>query len=577
MEEEFSGPLRSALGAVLASGDSSLDEFLDLSGIPQGDTPDDLERAFDERYGITIVDGRLILDGDVDVSSIKTLARMLGGLSGIYDKFPFLGDHPVDDDLGSSSFVEAPSFPIQLLVVFSRHISSTIPETFPPVSFTDEEVLGVDVSLSSILDLPGVVESEVITNVFWLGQSSPVASARRKMRSLGLPGSYFVDAVSGSSSSSLVVNTIPNPLDIPRFSAAFGSSADAVLQRVTRPLSLFPDPSDAAEAITRFIQRSTPGGAGSSGVQDFSSPTSALMSVLDIGKTFNIDEFSDSLGVSTDPDNLPATQFAEGISKSIKTNLAVSNAMMAEFQSAVSGPLNSMLSLQSVANSLLNDPSGQVMNCVLGAGFSPSFDYGVPGVPSIGAGTPGIPGVTTASALESALSTIENKVDFALSFLDGVSGVTGALQGVSCTGSFLSGSNSLTPSLPSFMPCAAERQEDLGFSLPPFHADSLGVAKIITDTLTSVASSFRLNIRMMKMQMVSMRSSIRDTVFLRGSSGSTSLPGIPDVPGLPGIPDIPASPSLPGGSLPGGGCAAPAASLLSSLLRQRSLEGFTPT
>ena len=578
MESEFSGPLRSSLNAIFASADSSLDEFLDLAEIPVSGTREDMERSFADRYGLLIVNGRLILDGDVDLTPIRSLARKLGGLDGIYEKFPFLETTPISDDTGSSSFVPSPSFPVRAVVVYTRYVTKTLPDTFPEVTFTDEETLGVDIPIADVIS-SGVSEADIRINVFWMGQPSLSEDVRRSFRALGLTNDQFVNAVSATDSDNFTVKSIINPMDIPRVSVAFGDDADSVLERASRPISLFNDPSDAARVLKKFVSRSVPGSAGSSGVRDMSSPASAVMSVLDVSKTFNIEEFADGLGVSTDPENLPATQYAEGISKSIKTGLEVSSSMFAEFQSTISAPLNSMSSLLSAAGALLGDTSSDVMDCILGSSFSPTLSYGAtsaPSVPSLGGGTPGIPGVTVANPLEAALSTIEDKVETALVFLDGVSGVTGALQGASCTGSFLSGaSGALSPDIPGLTTCAAVKEIDAGFSLPPFHADSLGVAKLITDTLTSVTSTFRMNIRMMRIQMVSMRLHIRDTVFRRGPTGDTSLPGIPSVPSLPGIPDIPGTPSLPGATWPGQGCAAPEVSRLASLLKARSLEGFT--
>jgi len=575
MESEFSGPLRSSLNAIFASADSSLDEFLDLAGIPAGGTRDDMERAFGDRYGLVIVNGRLILEGEVDLGPIRSLARLLGGLDGIYEKFPFLATTPISDDTGSSSFVPAPSFPARAVIVYTRYVTKTLPDTFPEVTFTDEETLGVDIPIADVISA-GVSESEIRVNVFWMGPPSLSEDVRRSFRSFGLTNDQFVNAVSSTESDNFTVNTIVNPMDIPRVSVAFGDDADLVLERAIRPVSLFNDPSDAARVLRQFVSRSVPGSAGPSGVQDLSSPASAVMSVLDVSKTFNTDEFADGLGTQTDPENLPATQYAEGISKSIKTSLAVSSSMFSEFQSTISAPLNSMSSLLSAAGALLGDTSSDVMDCILGPAFSPSFAYGVPSVTTLGGGTPGIPGVTIASPLEAALSTIEDKIETALIFLDGVAGVTGSLQGTACTGSFLSGaSGALSPDIPGLTTCASVREIDAGFSLPPFYSDSLGVAKLITDTLTSMTSTFRMNIRMMRIQMVSMRMHIRDTVFRRGPTGDTSIPGIPPVPSLPGIPDIPGVPSLPGATFPGQGCAAPEVSRLAALLKARSMEGFT--
>lgn len=556
VSSEFSEPLRRDLDALLASADTSTEVITDTTRLCLGDTTTEREAAVSDRFAITVVGGRIIPPGDTSLSSISSLARVLGSFEAIFDLIPELADVVGSD---SDPSLRPPSEESTFYLI-STYINRTVtPATActPEIVVEREITIGTDRPISESLASAGISSDELRLYVFWLGSPRATASSRAKARRLELSTSQFVDAVSSTNRSNFFVRVIADPTDISRVSSSFGDDASSVLRRVSGPIALFPSVGVLASYLSNSLRASSPGSVGPTGLPDFSSPALSLLTVLDVDKTFKLRDKAIAL-VEDGGETESAAAFAEAMGNAIRSQVEVISTIISEAQSVVSSVVNEVVALTSVVNMLLNDQSTGLMDCMLGPTFSASsLAPSISGSLDVGLGslgTPGVPGASTSNPLEGILSTIENQSALLNTFFQSLSGFVGSLSDISCSGSFTS--SAVASLVSSGMPfsCINDPVRDSNFEIPPVTMETLEVTQVVMGLLTQIFDTVRSNLRSLRLTTSSLSLSLRINLARRDSSFSAS-----SLPSLPGSP----------------GCASPEAARLAALLVARSIEGFT--
>lgn len=547
VESGILDPGRSDLDQVLALADTSTEEMEDDMGLVISGTTEDVELSIGERYDINVINGRIIPDGDLDISAIQSLTRLSGTISDVLDLIPELSD--VVADIGSErSYVGEVEFPPRFILV-ATHIKTTItPATScsPEIVVEEEIVAGIEVPISAAAASVGVSEEDLRLYIFWLGPPDAGPRLRARARSLGLTNSQFVDAVSLSSSEDFIVQVI-NPMDILRLIAVYGEDVDPLLSRVSGPIGL--DQRRVLDSILDIFGRSS-GAASPAGHRDFSSPAATILSVIDIDKTFDITATLAALGGGDS--NLPATQFVAGISAALQSQLFALTLMLSQAQGVLAGVLARLSNLESLVFNIFSDLSNGVFDCLFGAAASGALGFPPVGVPGLGAGSPGIPGVPSVNPLEGLISTIEGQSALVRAFVNSLGDLFGSISSISCMGGFLSGAFSVQGSVPG-LACVADTSLgadlDVSLELPASVLDAMGVIKEVMDFISSLFDFAIANLRTLRITATSLGLSLRATLSSRS-----------------------ASPSL---GIGGGGCAPPEAVALASALQLRAAAAFT--
>lgn len=553
-------PLKTNLDYVLASADTSTTELMDSLLMVDPSSPSDLESTLGDRFDLTIVNGRYILPGTKDVSSIQLFARVLGGFEELYSVLPDLAEIPITDDSDSRTYSTVLGISTRMVMVVTYLKVTTTPATSctAEIVVTEEITVGVDISLSQASAISDVPVENLRIYIFWLGSPEATERNRSKARVLELTNAQFVDAVSLTSRENFIVSVIRDPADIPRLSGAFGDDAGDVVSRVTGPIEFFPSSEDIASSIRDSLRKS-PGSVGPSGFSDLSSPGVSVLSVIDVDSTFGLSKLAASLTYSLSSLAGDAAAFAEALSNSIQSQIQVLTSAIEEAQQVVAEVLGNITNLMSLVQSLFNDISNGLLDCVFGSSFSlesfssvgiPSSPGGIGGVG--GLGSPGVPGASTSNPLDSVLSLVEGQSSVINSYISSVSGLVGSLSDLSCGSSFVDSSALLQPSGP--IRCQIDQSINDGFELPSLFEEVMGTTKVVMDILTSLFDGVRADLRSLKISIRSMSLSLRQSLDRRNSSFSAG--SLPSPPGSPG-------------------CAPPEASRLASLLAQRAIAGFT--
>jgi hypothetical protein len=561
---DFTTPLRSSLDEVLAGAGTDTEGLIDATSLIDGSTTADVEAAVGDRFDITLVNGRLILPGTRDLSAIQLFARVLGGFDEIFSVLPDLATVPITDDTDSRTY----STPLEITPRFVM-VTTYLKKIVTPATACSAEVVvenevtaGIDRPLSVAAASVGIPISALKIYIFWIGRPEATTATRQKSRVLELTNRQFIDAVSKTSSQNFIISVIPDPSDISRVSGAFGDDAGDVIRRLTGPVELFPTPEDTAAHIRDILRSSSPGSSGPSGMPDFTSPGLALLSTLDINKTFGLDAVASNMS-NAQGDNLQALQYAQAIGATIQSQLLIIQTIIQEAQGVISGILNDITNLVSMVNMLFNNMANGLMDCLFGAAYSPmggslasvsgSVSVGIGGIG--GAGSPGTPGSSTSNPFDGILLAIEGEVSLITDFFRAVSSLLGIVSDVSCGSSFVNGSSSVQPSFGGSLPCQADLARQAGFELPVEFQEGLGIVKVVMDVLTSLFDTVRAALRGLRITVSSMSLSLRVSLDRRNSTSSASSFASP--PGSPG-------------------CAPPEATRLAALLVARSVAGFTP-
>lgn len=555
-------PLRSNLDRVLAVADTSTEEVEDNLGLLLSDSSENYEASLSERLGVNIINGRIVVEGDTDISALQNLTRLLGTFEEVLGFIPEIEDVPITfgaDAEFRESFTISPRF-----IFVTTYVQTTVtPATkcTPEIVVEQEITAGVDLSIEDAASRAGVSEEDLQIYIFWLGDPDAGPRMRNKARSMGLTNAQFVDAVALSSSEGFTVEKIDDPMDLLRLLIAFGEDIDAVLSRVSGPIDLFPSATDVVGAVRGTFSRSS-GAVGPGGFPDFSSPAAALLGAIDIGKAFDLDNLYDQLSqgiVDSDP-SLPATQLVSAITGALQSQLQAITALLNQAQGILQGVLVEISNLQSIVFAIFNDLSNGLFDCIFGPDFSVSFgfpDVGIPGsvsgVGGIGGpGTPGTPGVPTDNPLQDLISQIEGQSSLIREFTSTLGDFFGLTSTVSCMGSFLSGSLTQRNRFSgSAVNCVTEQLEDTGFELPEELQDAIGVTKVVMDFVNNLFDFAISNLRGLRLTAVSLGLSIRATLQNRNSFGSDDI------------------------ATADGGCAPPEAARLAGLLAQRAQAAFT--
>lgn len=565
ISSDFTSPLSSSLDRALAPVGLSTESLADSLLLVGGPSVSDRETTMSDRFGSTVVSGRLLLPGTRDLSPIREMSRIFGGFEEILRAFPDLDTLPVGDDTDSRTYSDHSTFPTRMIVACTYEKVTTTPATScaKEISFTNEVTAGIDIPLSEAALSVGVSVDSLHIYIFWLGRPEASPASRTKARVMGLTNSQFVDAVSKTNREKFTVVVIPDPGDISRLAGAFGSDAPLVVSRSGSPIEFFPVAEDMADYVRRLLRSSSVGSAGPSGIADFSSPSIALLSTLDIEKTFGAYVLAESLVASSADSSGSSAEFAEAAGSAIKSQLLTLQALMQEAQSVLGNTINEITNLLSMVNALLGDTSNGLLDCVFGSSFSPlgggiAADVGLEaGIGGIGGpGSPGSPGSSSSNPFDEILSLVESQAANISEFLRSVGALFGIASDISCGSSFVTSSASVQPSFNGSLSCQIDSALESGFELPVEVDETLGIAKVVLDVLNALFDTVRTSIRSLRLTVSSMSISLRLSASRRTSSSSSSF--------LPS----------PAGSV---GCTPPEATRLAALLSQRALSAFTPT
>ena len=561
LESSVTKPLKSGLDKLLATRNISSSDISDVMSLTVTDSREDLESSIRDRFGINIVNGRVIPPGNTEVSSLKVLTRLVGGISKLIRYTPDLMDVPISSG-SEDSYRSSSDLKNRFLFVTTYTETTVVPATKCSPEFTQTltRTAAVDASLTDAARLVDKDPEDLTGHLFWLGQPDPSPLNRNKATSLGLSKSQFIDALSLRSTESLVVYRISDPLSIVRIFLSFGLDSDSVIERSDRPISTEIDPatlvSDLRDTLSRSSGSSTP-----TGFRDLTSSAPALVSSIDLDATFSL---SDSL--STLENEIPllspeAGAIVTAIVGTLRSQLLALKSALSEAQEFVSSVFIELSNVQTLVYNLLGNRSTGLMDCVFGSGFSPSFSYPDAGVSSLvdgiggvgGPGTPGTLGITDSNVLEDIITTIENQSTMIRDFSSKFNNLMGSLSSVSCAGSFISNSLVSVPRLPSApLSCLVEESIDFGFELPSSIQEVVGLHKQAMDFASTLFDFSISNSRALRLASKNLALSLRSELETGMSMSSSGT-----------------------GSSPGGTCSSPETARLSQLLQQRAQASFS--
>lgn len=280
--------LQDTLDALLGSVVNP-DDLRTGCNLPKNPTQEDIESSI---QGLTVIQGRVVLPGTLNLVAIKRLYSLYGSVPPVYALLPQLFYTPSDDVYGS--YEGGTSI---LTVVVNRirtEVESINPCTPDDVTVTETEVVvSVNQRLPEISDDPDV--TRVVITV-WVGPMVLSDSLRQLMVARGYTDEEIVNLVLRRSEQDFEVYQIEDPLRLGRYLTGVGASdgplgegtsfLDALLVRGPDSISDSTTTGQYIEAFKNAINSPSSGGCGVH-------PSIGLLATIDMSRMFPTSKIPD--------------------------------------------------------------------------------------------------------------------------------------------------------------------------------------------------------------------------------------------------------------------------------------------
>jgi len=437
---EYTDPLKKQLARVLAPTGKSVEAMIEELDLINGTTKPEIEASIKSRFGLSIVNGRLLVKGKTSTIALRELYRLLGNsVSAVEALLPEI------TTFNSANRFSAPDIQSRFFVIFTSEArvetegdkctASTISNT--------ETVLGIDIPINSLTLANNIGREQLIANVFWVKEAAATASNRRKASKLRFTDDEFVSMVTTEGvtdydgyTMNIKVYVLDDPFLITKIQDKNGDDAGDVISRGPDKINLAPSTDEIYEEAQKAVTKRA-GAKTGKGANDYASGATSVMQVIDIEKTFDPDGtistystetatedpcFIDIAGLAGDLQDLlsDAHDFMGDILSAMNSPQKMLNELIAGLSDAASGALNELTSVLGVVNNTLNDPD--FLQCFFGAGFSLDLEFG-----------------DVLGPLNDLLDLIEDGASIALDFLDLIGDALSAISQLACLQAALTG------------------------------------------------------------------------------------------------------------------------------------------
>jgi hypothetical protein len=360
-------PMENKLDSILSAVSLTTKDLTAMSGFQTGATKAEIEKSLAETFGINVVNGKVLVtdDGDVDLTAVQDLTRLLGSFRAVKDVAPEYATCP-----DSSDMLAGMQIPPRFIIVTTTMQVTLIPGVGCKADSerVDEITLGVDKPLQEVLVAhPELTRADLIVYVFWFGKPQSRPDLRNKALSFGLNETEYFDAVLVRSTETFKVKVIEDPVvQICKFGATLGDDAETVLQRNfgnKKPkIKLTPTLQDITNQIRKSgILTVQPGRTNQYGLKDYGSPALQFLAVVDFEKTFGSKQKGTDNCLDTSLDLSAITDGLFGAMNSVSNAI---NTLINEAISSFMWLLNKITSIFSVIDAFLF----KLLRCLFPAG-----------------------------------------------------------------------------------------------------------------------------------------------------------------------------------------------------------------
>lgn len=282
LETSLRAPLTEVMESVI---DLPLDDARTAICLPPVSTVDDVENVLRTRDGLNIVDGRIIMPGDLDIRSLRTMSRVFGSYQ------------------AAISRLEAVAPGTFLMVV--THVTTTVVPDDYLASLSSEVIIGVDVPLHRLL-VPATDSVRQMIYFFWNGNPSATTVNLSRLSHLGVPTNYLADILNGEQSDILQSCIVRDSERLSSLGTLYGLDIDRVLAQGPDSIDPQPPTEDVLTSLANAISRRRPGSRTPCGTLDFNDPAPFLLATLDLEKTLKLKASLEECAGSTESPALAA-------------------------------------------------------------------------------------------------------------------------------------------------------------------------------------------------------------------------------------------------------------------------------
>jgi hypothetical protein len=287
LDTNLRAPLRRELESILAA---PLDDVMTAICLPPASTLPQVEARLRRRENLHVVNGRVLLPGDLDISCFRELVRLIGTYAAASAK---LGT------ISSGSFT--------FLVTHAQ--TTVVPATLCSAATTDttEVLLGIDIPVQQILssrrDLTFV---DLKIYIFWKDIIQADTTNVNRLIALGLPADYVPLVMTDTDQDNVVTCVIRDVERLSSIGSLYGVDIERVVLEGPNSLSLYPTTDEVIAAVTSAVTRRTPGSRTECSTVDLTDPALDVLVAVDLDTTLNIRNNLIDCGLTSDSAALAA-------------------------------------------------------------------------------------------------------------------------------------------------------------------------------------------------------------------------------------------------------------------------------
>lgn len=296
-----------------------------------------------DRDGTSVVGGRVLLPGDVDLTCLRVLQRLLGGLPAAKAQA---------DALPAGSFL--------WITTYIQRTSTGTTVCNPTDTTTETEVvLGFNVAFSEAVRTRGIPLADLRAYVFWGQYENATPANYQRLQVLGCPESELPFVLLGRSGTIVQVCTL---LEGSRYNGLMtqypAAVAEEVVARGPATVNPFPTPAEIQRSLRAAGMARSPGSRNSCGTTDASDPASNLLMAVNFPAMFDV------------PARLSSCQAEAGSSEGLSAILSILDAVQSGAQTGldvlknVQWTLNDTNALVPLVSSLLDQPTADLLTCI---------------------------------------------------------------------------------------------------------------------------------------------------------------------------------------------------------------------
>lgn len=522
---EYTDPIKKQLARVLAPTGKSVEAMIEELELLNGTTQSEIETSIKNRFGLSIVNGRLLVKGKSNTLALRELYRLLNNsISAVEALIPEI------TSFNSADRFNVPIIQPRFFVIFTKEerVKTTGDKCTPDSIADTETVLGIDIPINKLTYLNNIGREQLIANVFWVGSPSASATNRRKAKKLQFTDDEFVSIVTTEGvqdydgvALTIRVYTLDDPFLVKKIQEMTGddtTEAGDIIERGPDRINLTPTTNEIYTEANKALTK-RPSAKTKKGAKDFASGPTSVIQVIDIEKTFDPNQiinynpastedpcFIDTAALAGDLRDLlsDAHDFMGDVLSAMNSPQRMLNELIAGLSDAASGALNELTSVLGVVNNTLNSPD--FLQCFFGASFSVDFEFG-----------------NVLGPLNDLLDILEDGSSIALEFLDLISDILSALGQLACIQAALTGG--LTGALGP----AADALASLGVNcvlqgpeLPKCIQEVIDAAALAADFMWNLLAAALTSIRVLHLSLKSLSLSIRGNIAT--NAGTTCNP-----------------------------------------------------